>query len=221
MQSNALQAQTLITNRISKIAAGMIRFAKNWFTPRSDNVEMQFREKTIRLFLGFMLPLGLFIFVANFMWYGLDTITVEKLVTYHVLDIINIVGWPILTTIMLLLYFYSAWAVTKNRIKLAGDILVAAFMFFSTGVLVIETYYSPLTLPAFMVAILVCFVMISRNSIWKVTLLLLAVITAIVVVQHAAGFYPDSNFHRDPNNEGFAPVSWEGILLNIYTPLIG
>src|SRR5438552_15316915 len=115
MQSNTLQAQTLITNRISKIAAGMIRFAKNWFTPRSDNIEMQFREKTIRLFLGFMIPLGLFIFVANFLWYGLDTITLEQLLKFPLIDLINIVGWPILTTIMLLMYFYSAWRLNETQ----------------------------------------------------------------------------------------------------------
>jgi hypothetical protein len=45
-------------------------FIRQWFTPRSDDPDLVFREKTLRLFLGVIIPFGMLIFAVSFSLYG-------------------------------------------------------------------------------------------------------------------------------------------------------
>jgi signal transduction histidine kinase len=152
----------------------LTRLWDKWSRPRSTKRDEAFRERTIRITTSIIIAAtALVLFTSVFIFH----------------DDIRVLPYPILYIGMLLLAFTSAWSVANQRVTQAGWFLVATLMLGTSGAMWIIGYWSYLSIPGFMLTVLVAALVLPRSAIPLISLVCTAISGLVGFVQVGSGLF--------------------------------
>lgn len=157
---------------------------RRWFEPRSPNRDEAFRERTIRASVAVLLV-------------GTALSLLSSLVFYEI-----VWGWLSyinLNIVVGLFFLFSAIAVNRQKIILAGQMLVVALLIGACWIVLIDGYGSLITLPAYMLVVLIAAMTLPRSGVLYVGSLSIALYTLIVVMQVQSEATPAAITGVDPD----------------------
>jgi signal transduction histidine kinase len=168
----------------------LVQSWREWRRPRSRDRDTAFRERTIRLVVGS----------------GIILIALTLLTSLFVFrDPWELVSYPTLFALMLVIGIGSATAVSRANVLAAGWLLVVVWIVASIGVVVMgRGYAGTLGISVLMLALVCASVVLPRRAILPIGLICIVIAAGINQLSYAVGAIPD------PTNVG--PMG--GILSN-------
>jgi len=138
-----------------------------WFKPRTTDLNLVFRERTIRTLVASLFPVlclalftSLFLFEAH--W---------ELISYPTAEL--------LAGIMLIL---SALAISQGRITLAGYLLVAMFIVFSVFILTVPRSPANVSITGSLLTLVVVALVLPRRTIFPLTVLISSLVALVAFI---------------------------------------
>ncbi len=133
----------------------VIRFAKRWLQPVSEDRDIAFRERVLRVTLSLIIILGLLSFGLNVFVFGGEF----KIVSYYTMHIVALTGC-----------FTAAYEVSRQRILTAGVLLTVTVLFGASTLIVLarqdgQTIGLINGIPTMMLVPLVATLILPRNMI--------------------------------------------------------
>lgn len=148
-----IQASMQTSNRLNN----PLSFLQNWIRPRSTARDEAFRERTIRVTVGFLeVAVALSLVTSATIWK----------------TPITLLSFPTLLLVILILCVASSIAIHQGKIMSAGWLLFAAIATGAVGTVKLVGYWDPLIPSAAMIVILVAALLLPRQVILPIGLLM-------------------------------------------------
>ena len=148
----------------------MITFpaVQRWFTPRTTDPNLKFREKTIRVILPLTLVLIILSFITSVVVFKADW---------------TLVSYPTAEGVAAILLVLSGVAVSRGKITQAGYLLVSMFVFFSTFTTVADSGDASRFLTQYIMSLVVVALVMHRSTIFVFAAISAVLIVAVIALQ--------------------------------------
>jgi signal transduction histidine kinase len=137
-----------------------ITFVRHWFEPRSTERDLAFRERTIRVTVGFLIAVGVLNLVTSPLVFK---------------SAFTLLSFPSLLTLVLVFCVASAVAVSQKRMLSSALLLVVALAIGGFGTIVLIGYWDPLVPTTMMLVILLAALVLPRSTIIWAAVAMLAI----------------------------------------------